>query len=303
CHNSTDWKNVSFNHSQTNFPLLGAHTNVSCNQCHTTGYKGTSTLCYTCHQTKYKTAPNHKSQNYPTTCEQCHNSTDWKNVSFNHSQTNFPLLGAHTNVSCNQCHTTGFKGTSTLCYTCHQTKYVQSVNPNHKNLNLPTTCEQCHTTNPGWKPAVFPIHNNFYPILGAHLNIANQCANCHAGNYNTKHNGCVSCHLTNYNNTTNPDHSLSQFPTNCEECHSQNAWKPSTFNHDGKYFPIYSGEHNGKWSLCSDCHNVQTNYNLFECINCHEHNKTEMDKEHSSVSGYIYASNSCYQCHPTGKKK
>ena len=54
------------------------------------------------------------------------------------------------------------------------------------------------------------------------------------------------------------------------------AWKPATFDHDGKYFPVYSGSHNGKWNACSDCHTNNSNYAVFSCIACHEHNQTDM---------------------------
>ncbi len=298
CHTPTAWKPSSFNHATTRFPLLGAHVTVNCNSCHKTGFAGTSTLCYSCHQTNFISAPNHVSQGYPQTCEQCHTSTAWKPSSFNHATTKFPLLGAHTTVSCNLCHKTGFAGTSTLCYSCHQTNYQSTTNPNHVSLNIPTSCEQCHTTNPGWKPATFPIHNNYYPLLGAHTTV--NCSSCHKTGFTGTPTLCYSCHSANYNGTRNPNHATAKFPTNCETCHSQNAWTPSTFNHDGQYFPIYSGEHNGKWTLCSDCHTNQSNFLIFECINCHEHNKTDTDKDHQGVRNYAYLSSACYNCHPTG---
>ena len=301
CHNTTDWKSVTFNHATTKFPLTGAHVSVICNSCHSKGYVGTPTDCYSCHQAKYTSAPEHVAKSYPTDCKVCHTTTTWQGAVFNHSTTAFPLTGAHISVTCASCHTTTFKGTPTACSSCHTTKYQSTTNPNHALINIPVTCEQCHTTNPGWKPATFPIHNNYYQILGAHLQIANQCSNCHAGNYNTKHSGCVSCHLTQYNQVTNPNHATAKFPLACEQCHTQNVWKPSTFNHDGQYFPIYSGEHRGEWSLCTDCHTNQSNYKVFECINCHEHNKTDMDKEHQGKSGYLYQSTACYNCHPNGK--
>ncbi|MBI5807507.1 MAG: hypothetical protein HZA74_03820, partial [Ignavibacteriales bacterium] len=204
------------------------------------------------------------------------------------------------NVTCTNCHVTTFKGTSTICSNCHLAKYQSTTNPNHVTLNIPKTCDQCHTTNPGWKPATFPIHNNYYPILGAHLTIANQCSNCHTRNYSSAPTQCVGCHQTNYNNSRNPNHLTARFPTNCETCHTQNAWSPSTFNHDGQYFPIYSGEHRGKWTLCSDCHNNQTNYKIFTCFTCHQQSK--MDSEHKNVRNYVSTPAGCYSCHPAGKK-
>jgi hypothetical protein len=83
-------------------------------------------------------------------------------------------------------------------------------------------------------------------------------------------------------------------------CHTTNGWSPSTFNHDQQYFPIFSGKHRNKWANCSICHTNPNNFAVFSCITCHEHNKTKMDNEHRNVSGYVYNSQACYNCHPNG---
>ena len=300
CHNPIDWKQINFNHSTTGFVLTGNHITITCNSCHVTKLAGTPTLCYACHQSNYTSAPDHVSLGYPQNCEQCHNTTDWKSVTFNHSNTAFPLTGAHLTATCSNCHTSVFKGTSTVCSDCHTVNYNGTTNPNHASIGIPNICGQCHSTNPGWKPASFPIHNNYFVLQGAHISL--QCSNCHNGNYSTKiSNLCSSCHINDYNSVTNPNHLSAKFPLTCEICHTQTAWKPSTFNHDGQYFPIYSGSHNGKWNLCTDCHTNQSNYSVFECINCHEHSQTSMDSKHSGVRNYVYLSSACYSCHPTGR--
>jgi hypothetical protein len=179
------------------------------------------------------------------------------------------------------------------------THYNQSANPNHLAINIPTQCATCHTTNPDWQPATFPIHNNYYVLAGAHVAIANQCVVCHNGNYNSTPNTCVGCHLNDYNQTNNPPHAPSQFPTTCLDCHNQNAWSPANWNHDGLYFPIYSGKHQGEWSTCSDCHNNPGDYSVFTCTtSCHPQSSTNND--HQGVAGYTYNSIACYNCHPNG---
>ena len=98
-----------------------------------------------------------------------------------------------------------------------------------------------------------------------------------------------------------PPHASAQFPTDCQTCHTTTAWIPSTFNHDGQYFPIYSGHHAGKWTLCADCHTNASNYQVFSCIDCHAHsNQAQVNSDHQGVSGYSYNSVACYNCHPTG---
>ena len=105
----------------------------------------------------------------------CHPTGD-SDSAFDHDNTNFPLTGEHIGVACLDCHSDGFEGTSTACVDCHQTDFNQSVNPNHTELNIPTDCATCHTTEADWKPASFNIHNEYYPLNGAHAAIANDCA-------------------------------------------------------------------------------------------------------------------------------
>ena len=129
---------------------------------------------------------------------------------------------------------------------------------------------------------------------------ADNCYDCHNGNYNSTPNLCYDCHTSEYNNSTNPSHLSAQFPTDCEECHTQNSWVPSTFDHDSQYFPINSGKHREAWNDCSDCHTNAADYGVFSCIDCHEHNQTEMDDDHSEVADYRYQSTACFDCHPNG---
>jgi len=112
---------------------------------------------------------------------------------------------------------------------------------------------------------------------------------------------CVACHQTEYNNTADPNHGGAQFPNTCEDCHSTTAWTPANWDHDGQYFPIFSGKHREAWDTCMDCHMTPNDYSQFECINCHEHNKTDMDDDHSEVNGYTWESQACLTCHPDGK--
>lgn len=112
---------------------------------------------------------------------------------------------------------------------------------------------------------------------------------------------CVACHQSDYQQASDPNHSAAGFPNTCEDCHSTTAWSPANFNHDGQYFPIYSGAHKGEWDTCADCHVNVANYSQFECINCHEHNRTKMDDKHKEVQNYSYNSAACYDCHPNGK--
>ena len=233
-------------------------------------------------------------------CLDCH-PTGSGEGSFNHNTSIFPLTGAHIDTDCASCHITSYSGTPTDCFECHLPDFNQTTNPNHVQLGLSTDCETCHTTEPDWQPASFDVHNDYYVLNGAH--VTTDCISCHETQYTGTPNTCIGCHLDDYNQTNDPPHASAQFSTDCLTCHTEMAWEPSTFDHDNQYFPIYSGKHDGEWNTCIECHTTPSNYALFSCIDCHEHNKTDMDDEHNGVSGYVYNSIACLDCHPDGDSK
>ena len=301
CHTTTTWIPSQFDHTvTTGFALTNGHSGRQCADCHLGNTTSASQECISCHQQNYNEAKNHLAQNFPFDCLQCHNTSNWEEATFDHNATSFALTGAHVATECSACHTSGYAGTSSQCSACHTDNYNQTANPNHTSLGLSNQCNECHTTTPDWQPALFPVHNDFYSLNGAHIAVADNCYLCHAGNYTNIANTCAGCHSADYNSTTDPPHATAKFPTDCESCHTETAWSPSTFNHDAQYFPIYSGEHRGEWNSCADCHTEPTNYSVFSCILCHEHNKTEMDNKHNEVTGYVYNSVNCLACHPTG---
>jgi hypothetical protein len=304
CHTtSPGWKPTTFNHSS--FPLTQGHDINDCSKCHANGnYSKLPTDCISCHQKDYNSAanPNHIAANFSTNCTLCHTtSPGWQPASFNH--TNFPLTQGHNINDCTKCHlNNNYTNTSSSCISCHQTDYNSTTNPNHLTANFPTTCNACHTTAPGWKPATF--NHSSFPLTQGHS--ISDCAKCHVnGNYSSVSKECITCHQTDYNATSNPQHSALNFSTVCTQCHTTNpGWKPASYTlHDALSFPIYSGKHRGQWSSCIDCHSNTSNYKAFSCTNCHEHNKADMDSKHRGQSNYSYISSACLQCHPRGSSK
>lgn len=302
CHRLTamDWRTSAFNH--TIFPLRGVHSRTACTQCHTSGYRGTPRDCVGCHRSNYDRAqnPNHVTSRFPLQCDSCHQETGWRPASgVDHSLTRFPLTGAHQRVECARCHGGGkYTGTPTQCVACHQPDYDRAANPNH--AGFPRDCESCHSVN-GWRPAEFDHSRTGFALTGAHRGV--NCEACHkGGKYAGTSKDCFSCHASDYNATNNPNHGAAGFPRSCQDCHKTSGWRPATFDHDGAFFPIYSGKHKGQWGSCNDCHKNAGNYKAFECILCHEHsNKAEVDSKHKGESGYVYSSAACYRCHPQGR--
>jgi hypothetical protein len=287
CHTlAPGWKPTSFNHSS--FPLTQGHAVPTCADCHKGNYTSTSTNCYSCHQLDYTSSanPNHIAAGFPTTCATCHTLTPgWKPASFNH--TTFPLTLGHATPTCAECHKGNYTNLSRDCYTCHQLDFTASTNPNHVTAGYPTTCATCHSTNPGWKPATF-THTTFPLTLG---HATPTCVDCHKGSYTATSKDCYSCHLADYNNSTNPNHRTLALSTTCTQCHTTNpGWKPATYTQHDVLFPIYSGRHKGRWTLCTQCHVNTSNYAVFSCASCHS----------GAHRGSNYTPAQCLNCHPRG---
>ena len=300
CHTTTQWQGASFNHGTTRFILTGAHLQVSCTLCHTNGrYAGTPTTCSSCHLSRYTgtTNPNHVAAGFPQDCSLCHTTTRWTGATFNHATTRFPLTGAHVSLQCQNCHAGGqYAGMGTACANCHLSRYNATVNPNHRTAGFPQDCTVCHATT-AWTPSSFNHGTTRFPLSGRHTSVT--CVSCHiAGVYAGTPTNCYACHSQVYSSTTDPNHVAAGFPTTCNTCHTMNGWTGATFTHSK--FPIYSGRHSGKWSSCIVCHTNPTNYTVFSCFGCHEHDKAAMDSEHRGRSGYAYNSTNCYSCHPNG---
>ena len=304
CHSTNPgWKPATFDHGSTSFPLTGAHLSVQnqCLACHASGFTNTPTDCYACHQQDFAntTNPNHLTGNYSTNCAVCHSTNPgWQPVVYNHNLTNFPLTGAHLAIQnqCIACHSSGYVGTPSTCYSCHLTAYNGSTNPSHQSLAFPTNCEQCHTTNIGWKPSTFNHNTTQFPLTGAHLPVATQCAQCHTTSLSGTSTACYSCHQAAYSNTTNPNHVTNNFPTDCSLCHNTNlGWTPATFDHNATAFPL-TGAHLTVATQCSSCHasgyvNTPTN-----CYACHQ-------TDYNNAASPNHATNNfptnCTQCHTT----
>ena len=299
CHNTTTFTGAAFDHSRSDFPLTGAHQRAQCGSCHSSGiYNGLPTACSTCHLSRYQGTknPNHVSASFPTDCALCHSTSQWAGARFTHSFAGFSLTGAHTSLACSSCHSDNvYRGKNSACAACHLQRFNATASPNHAAAGFPTNCALCHNTS-SFKGATFNHSSTSFPLAGAHALLA--CASCHSDNvYKGKTTACAGCHLPRFNSTTNPNHAAAGFPTNCALCHNTTSFKGAVFNHT--YFPIYSGTHAGRWTSCATCHTSPNNFSDFSCLGCHT--KASTDSHHSKVTGYVYASPSCYKCHPNGR--
>lgn len=304
CHSTQGWKldkrAYSFNHDTTHFPLSGQHSEVDCRSCHKSlVFSQARTACNECHNDVHQSTVGAE-------CSRCHTTSSWlvANVTDIHRVSRFPLLGAHRTADCSVCHRSEnpvrFDVVGVNCIDCHRSDFMATTSPNHIQAGYSEECSGCHNINSSqWQGAGF--NHSFFPLTLGHSSL--NCAACHTGgNYSSTTPECSSCHTEDYNSTQNPVHRTLNFSLACTECHNTNpGWKPAEYRrHDALSFPIYSGNHRGEWTQCTDCHNQPSNYSAFTCINCHEHSRANTDPEHVGENGYTYSATSCYTCHRNG---
>ncbi len=329
CHSSVGWKPSTFDHNKTNFQIVGAHKTVDCSSCHTNGrFKGLPSDCFSCHQNNYNSTinPNHTTGQFSHDCLTCHSNLAWKPSTFNHSATTFPLMGAHVSVICTDCHKSGpYKGTSTVCYDCHVTAFNSTTTPNHVTSQFSHDCLTCHS-NVAWKPSTFNHNTTAFPLVGAHVSAT--CASCHTnGVFKGLPSDCFSCHQNNFNSTISPNHATGQFSHNCLTCHSNVAWKPSTFNHSTTAFPLVgahvsvicsdchkSGPYKGTSTVCYDCHVTAFNSTTtpshvtsqfsHDCLTCHSNVAWKPATFNHNTTAFplvgAHVSVTCVSCHTNG---
>jgi mRNA-degrading endonuclease YafQ of YafQ-DinJ toxin-antitoxin module len=316
CHNVNTWEGAAaeFDHASVanGFELVGAHAPLECASCHIP--PGTDLIytpagqddCVACHQADYDTQ--HAGTGFPVDCLDCHTVDTWIGATFDHATVanGFDLVGAHAPLPCASCHI--LPGMELIytpagqddCVACHQADY----DTQHAGTGFPVDCLDCHTVDT-WIGATFDhaTVGNGFELVGAHAPLP--CASCHilpgmeliytpAGQ-----DDCIACRQADYDT----QHAGTGFPTDCLVCHTVDTWMGAQFvDHDGQYFPIYSGAHSGRWDTCQTCHEVASDFTVFTCFNCHEHDQASMDSDHQGRDGYVYESTACYSCHPDGRK-
>jgi hypothetical protein len=140
CHTEVNWQDpVFFDHDLTRFPLLGKHADVECEDCHETqAFAETDDSCNSCHRDD-----DPHEGNFHERCAVCHNPVDWNIWLFDHdTETEFPLEGAHVDVSCESCHRSplaSIKSTDGNCGNCHRADDVHDG-------EFGDDCGRCHTS-------------------------------------------------------------------------------------------------------------------------------------------------------------
>lgn len=284
CHNSASWKDSKFDHDTTKFSLDGTHGQLECSSCHSNSdFKGLDIQCQSCHLSE----DSHLGI-FGTKCEDCHQSEEWKNDSYDHLiSTGFELKDSHLHsqgkdVKCIDCHSEKLKP-KTQCVGCHLNQDV------HQGSNG-QICQDCHNEK-SWKVTDFS-HDQLktgFELTGAHED--ESCDSCHIPGIKKNSiaskaslglvRGCVDCHQV-------IDPHLSKLGTDCASCHQTEGWQTNVrFNHDFTDFPL-NGSH--QLQICESCH-LSSSFaeQSSSCISCHQD-----DDIHQKTLG-----GKCEACHDT----
>ena len=317
CHSTTDWKSAmvskeGFDHSKTRYPLTGEHRYVLCKSCHTPGEDGqprysglASANCTDCHR-----VDPHKGA-FKQGCDSCHTTFTWKKSTFagtfDHSKTQFPLVGKHTSVGCVECHAAGdFKSpiAHDACADCHK---PDPHGGQFAKRSDGGKCESCHTVQ-GWSPSTFSVADHAktaFPLIFPHAQV--ECASCHvpAGKetqFKIKSALCVDCHK---------DEHAGQFaaaPWNnrCEKCHNGATFQTTSYSlalHQRSNFPLTEGH---IAVPCIQCHKVTAGTKVIPyhfsqrgCTTCHDdvhHGQFAERMSARDASGKLLG---CETCHST----
>jgi hypothetical protein len=277
CHTVEGWKPSLFGvkeHATSQYPLVGMHIAVACAKCHTpagkdTIYKVKFAACLDCHKDAHD--GQFAGTPFENRCEQCHTVADFHRSIYSiqeHQKSRFALTGSHTAVACADCHKVGLGGRrdKTLpfqfadrsCTACHSDPHRGEFKARTDRRRPDGTvfgCEACHSTRSWTDVNGFDHSKTSFALRGVHRTVA--CGSCHvipAGQSHIQFKGtsaaCEACHK---------DPHAGQFlnrlgKTPCADCHTEQRWKPSTFDHDKRAQFALEGGHAGV--ACEKCHTL-----------------------------------------------
>ncbi len=285
CHSTAGWNETKvdeehFDHSKTPFPLTGKHRDTPCEKCHTPDDQGKPrwsgiafAACSSCH------VDPHKGQ-FKQGCDFCHTTSNWEHsrfqTMFDHSKTDYPLVGKHLAVACVDCHRNGDFKTPiphAVCIDCHKDphggQFAQRADGGR--------CESCHTVQ-GFAPSTFTVADHAktgFPLKSPHDRV--QCASCHipAGDqtrFRISFALCVDCHKDPHGG----QFAGAPWANHCERCHTGLTFRNSTMTlalHQKTRFPL-TGSHIAV--ACDDCHKPMANstvavyhFQQLSCTTCH----------------------------------
>lgn len=193
CHEHKRFLPPAFGHEAhaEQYALTGAHSAIPCRACHDdvdTGVRrfvGTPSACRACHESPH--AGQFQEEIAANDCSSCHNdiADTFAIDEFDHDgRTGYPLMGAHAEAACDDCHRAAevtfdggvrtaqlFRGTPTECGSCH-------VDIHRGQFRDRESCSDCHQSFTNWKDTVFDHDTQSrFKLEGAHAKVS--CVQCH----------------------------------------------------------------------------------------------------------------------------
>ena len=214
CHDGIDRYPEDFDHNELPFQLTGAHVDLECGLCHedatsVEALQNTPQDCFACHEDDDA----HAGQ-FGQECGRCHTPSSWDDATFDHARTDFPLTGAHVQVSCAECHAgERFSGTATDCLSCHAEPEYHAGAFGARS----TECAACHTS-AAWIPAALDLTHDIFPMDHGEEEQQATCRTCHPDRVNAY--TCYGCHEHTPDNVLaeHEGRSLAELE-DCVECH------------------------------------------------------------------------------------
>jgi hypothetical protein len=180
-------------------------------------------------------------------------------------------------TDCFACHSPLTGVQSARCATCHNPEKIGRLTTAGQPIAKPLTatpfhqklvnqdCVMCHSDHAGVKRFRSPGYFNHGLLNKA---TREQCQDCHKSPTDSLHQ---------------------QISGNCTQCHSQEKWKPATFDHN-KFFAL-DRDHKAE---CVTCH-PRNDYRRYTCYGCHEHSPESIRRKH--IKEGIRDFSNCVECH------
>lgn len=296
CHSTASFKEMkssSFDHSKTDYPLVGKHATVTCDKCHTAG-KATAKIafakCRDCHRDDHR--GEFAKRTDAGACESCHTVQGYLPTRYSiddHQKSRYPLSGAHLATPCEACHTAlkdtrgkyaKFAFDKTFCSECHKDIH----NSEADKWMTKSTCDACHKTD-DWGSVTFDHSQTRYPLEGRHKEAA--CSACHRIQMGPKKIvrlkplsiTCGECHKDVHQGQL--VRVEEQGKTECNRCHTPAGWHWLRFDHNRDSRYKLDGAHIKV--ACDQCHKAElqpdgamlVRYKPLgvECADCHSGKK------------------------------
>lgn len=313
-----DWRPFggkrNFDHRLTGWPLEGKHRYTDCEDCHDAKterglqtFLGQRTSCTSCHSGRGESKgrgganPHRFTDVKLTDCTVCHGEAGWTveklaATRFDHDATRFPLVGAHVEKRCTDCH----EGLETFeveddfrdCSGCHEDEHRSVISKGRwsgkgSHPARDRRCSDCHSPKVQFRRTRFDHGKEVgWKLEGRHAE--NRCKDCHevGSPPEAPKTACSGCHEDVHKGRFEPEA--------CESCHITQGFSKMVYDHQAKAEWALTGKH--AEAKCQDCHRfgIGRRFEKFEsgaCADCHRHEGAHCGQ---------FGREDCERCHVRG---